>query len=313
MDNNTNIIPADTAKNGYCATIGFFDGVHRGHQFLIDRLAQTAHAEGRRALVITFDRHPRQVVHASYVPQLITPLAEKLRLLNATAADRVEVLRFDQTMAQMPARQFMRDILMERLDVDTLVIGYDNRFGHNRAEGFDEYVAYGHEMGMEVRRNDALDIGPWRVSSSLIRRMIANGHVEDANRCLGHRFAIEGRVSHGYAEGRKLGFPTANITPDTPEQIMPAKGVYAVSASVDGGEPMKAMMNIGDNPTFGRASTTLEAHILGFSGDIYGHTVRLEFATRLRDERRFDSADELKEQLARDMMAVESANIIAGN
>ena len=131
----------------FAATIGFFDGVHKGHQFLINRLNEMAHRDGLKSMVITFDRHPRQVVHADYVPQLITPLNEKLRLLNLTGADRVEVLHFDKNMAVLSAHDFMLEVLHRQLGVSTLLIGYDNRFGHNRAEGFDDYVRYGKDMG----------------------------------------------------------------------------------------------------------------------------------------------------------------------
>lgn len=287
----------------YCATIGFFDGVHRGHQFLIERLAHMARAAGMRSMVITFDRHPRQVVHADYVPQLITTLDEKLRLLRATAADRIEVLHFDTGMAALSARQFMQQVLHDRLGVRRLLIGYDNRFGHNRAEGFDDYVAYGREMGIDVVRNTPLDVDGMRVSSSLIRRLLASGDINGANRCLGHAFSLSGTVEHGFQEGRKLGFPTANIRPDSDWQMLPKSGVYAVEASIEGGPMRRAMMNIGTNPTFNRNRTTLEAHIIDFDGDIYNKEIRIQFIGRIRDERRFDNAAELGAQLAKDLEA----------
>lgn len=292
-------------RNEYCATIGFFDGVHRGHQFMIDSLTTMAHAQGRQSLVITFDRHPRQVVHADYVPQLITTTDEKLQLLHATAADRIEVLHFDAQMAQISAYEFMRQVLHKKYGVAMLLTGYDNRFGHNRAEGFADYVRYGEEMGMEVRQNTPIDIDGMRVSSSLIRRLIVEGNITEASNCLGHPYSITGSVAHGFQEGRRIGFPTANIVPESAEKLVPGNGVYATRVSVEGGEWMPAMLNIGTNPTFQRQQTTIEAHIIGFEGDIYGRKVRVEFGRKLRDEQRFESVEALQKQLEADKKEVE--------
>lgn len=292
-------------RNEYCATIGFFDGVHRGHQFMIDSLTTMAHAQGRQSLVITFDRHPRQVVHADYVPQLITTTDEKLQLLHATAADRIEVLHFDAQMAQLSAYEFMRQVLHEKYGVAMLLTGYDNRFGHNRAEGFADYVRYGEEMGIKVLQNTPIDIDGLRVSSSLIRRLIVEGNITEANNCMGHPYSITGSVAHGFQEGRRIGFPTANIVPESAEKLVPGNGVYATRVSVEGGEWMPAMLNIGTNPTFQRQQTTIEAHIIGFEGDIYGRKVRVEFGRKLRDEQRFESVEALQKQLETDKKEVE--------
>lgn len=291
-------------RNEYCATIGFFDGVHRGHQFMIDSLTTMAHAQERQSLVITFDRHPRQVVHADYVPQLITTTDEKLQLLHATAADRIEVLHFDAQMAQLSAYEFMRQVLHEKYGVAMLLTGYDNRFGHNRAEGFDDYVRYGEEMGMKVLQNTPIDIDGMRVSSSLIRRLIVEGNITEASNCMGHPYSITGSVAHGFQEGRRIGFPTANIVPESAEKLVPGNGVYATRVSIEGGEWMPAMLNIGTNPTFQRQQTTIEAHIIGFEGDIYGRKVRVEFGRKLRDEQRFESVEALQKQLEADKKEV---------
>ena len=292
-------------RNEYCATIGFFDGVHRGHQFMIDSLTTMAHAQGRQSLVITFDRHPRQVVHADYVPQLITTTDEKLQLLHATAADRIEVLHFDAQMAQLSAYEFMRQVLHEKYGVAMLLTGYDNRFGHNRAEGFTDYVRYGEEMGMKVLQNTPIDIDGLRVSSSLIRRLIVEGNITEASNCMGHPYSITGSVAHGFQEGRRIGFPTANIVPESAEKLVPGNGVYATRVSVEGGEWMPAMLNIGTNPTFQRQQTTIEAHIIGFEGDIYGKKLCGEFSRKLRDEQRFESVEALQKQLETDKKEVE--------
>lgn len=292
-------------RNEYCATIGFFDGVHRGHQFMIDSLTTMAHAQGRQSLVITFDRHPRQVVHADYVPQLITTTDEKLQLLHATAADRIEMLHFDAQMAQLSAYEFMRQVLHEKYGVAMLLTGYDNRFGHNRAEGFADYVRYGEEMGMKVLQNTPIDIDGMRVSSSLIRRLIVEGNITEASNCMGHPYSITGSVAHGFQEGRRIGFPTANIVPESAEKLVPGNGVYATRVSIEGGEWMPAMLNIGTNPTFQRQQTTIEAHIIGFEGDIYGKKLCVEFSRKLRDEQRFESVEALQKQLETDKKEVE--------
>lgn len=297
-------------RNEYCATIGFFDGVHRGHQFMIDSLTTMAHAQGRQSLVITFDRHPRQVVHADYVPQLITTTDEKLQLLHATAADRIEVLHFDAQMAQLSAYEFMRQVLHEKYGVAMLLTGYDNRFGHNRTEGFADYVRYGEEMGMKVLQNTPIDIDGLRVSSSLIRHLIVEGNITEASNCMGHPYSITGSVAHGFQEGRRIGFPTANIVPESAEKLVPGNGVYATRVSVEGGEWMPAMLNIGTNPTFQRQQTTIEAHIIGFEGDIYGRKVRVEFGRKLRDEQRFESVEALQKQLEADKKEVEVVRFI---
>lgn len=272
---------------------------------MIDSLTTMAHAQGRQSLVITFDRHPRQVVHADYVPQLITTTDEKLQLLHATAADRIEVLHFDAQMAQISAYEFMRQVLHKKYGVAMLLTGYDNRFGHNRAEGFADYVRYGEEMGMKVLQNTPIDIDGLRVSSSLIRRLLAEGNILEANNCMGHPYSITGSVAHGFQEGRRIGFPTANIVPESAEKLVPGNGVYATRVSVEGGEWMPAMLNIGTNPTFQRQQTTIEAHIIGFEGDIYGRKVRVEFGRKLRDEQRFESVEALQKQLEADKKEVE--------
>ena len=292
-----------TTPRGYMATIGFFDGVHLGHRHLISQLCSEARRLGFDSMVITFDRHPRQVLCPDHAPRLLTTCDDKLRLLRATGADRIETLHFDRAMAAMTASDFMLITLSERLGVSRLMIGYDNRFGHNRAEGYDDYVAYGRSIGMTVTRYEPLDVDGLRVSSSLVRRLLDEGDIATANRCLGREYAITGRVVEGFKEGRRLGFPTANISPDDPCLLIPRNGVYAVRVTT-GGVTIPAVMNIGDNPTFHRAATTLEAHLLDFHSDLYGESVHVTFDSRLRDERRFDSPDELKAQIARDTQAV---------
>lgn len=282
------------------ATIGFFDGVHRGHRFLIERLKEDAKAAGLESTVITFERHPRQVLSSDYQPKLLTTFEEKRLLLSRTGVDNCAVLQFDRQMAQMTAREFMERVLAGLLNVKRLYIGYDHRFGHNREEGFEDYVRYGRELGIEVLQNTAFDLEGVNVSSSVIRSFLQEGEVEMAARCLGYPYFVSGKVMPGVQEGRKLGFPTANIEV-TAEKLIPASGVYAVTARLEGSAALKpAMMNIGTRPTFGENEQTLEVHILDFEDNIYGKELLVSFAHRLRGERKFRSAEDLADQLRKD-------------
>ena len=274
---------------------------------------QTAREEGRKSMVITFDRHPREVLHADYQPQLLTTLDERLRLLERTGVDSVAVLHFDESLSKLSAREFMGEVLSRRLHVVKLFIGYDHRFGHNRAEGFDDYVRYGREMGMEVVQNPAFDLEGTHVSSTLCRRYVAAGEMDQATRCLGYPYLLEGRVVPGFQQGRKMGFPTANIELDDSRRLVPASGVYAVKVAVDDVRPEwhLGMMNIGVRPTFGGTKTTLEVNIFGFYGDLYGRKLQVVFLHRIREERKFGSPEELERQLKKDkqtIIQVEKAN-----
>ena len=290
----------------YVATIGFFDGVHRGHQYLISRLMEQAAAAGMPSMVITFDRHPREVLGSNYQPRMLSTLSEKLQRLRQTGVDRCEVLSFTPQLAALTAREFMQHVLKEQLNVGKLYIGYDNRFGHNREEGFDDYVRYGREMGIEVIHNDAFQLNKVNISSSVVRSFLDEGEVELANQCLGYNYTVEGGVVDGVQEGRKMGFPTANIEPSYALKLIPAPGVYAVKVRVEGADEwLSGMMNIGTRPTFGENKLSLEVHILHFSGNLYGRTLAVSFVKRLRAERRFSSPSALRNQLIRDEQAVE--------
>ena len=283
------------------ATIGFFDGVHRGHQFLIANVMEEAKRAGLASLVITFDRHPRQVLNQAYQPQLLTTLERKLQLISLTGVDNVAVLRFSKEMASLTAKEFMRQVLAESLNVKVLVIGYDNRFGHDRTEGFDDYVAYGRELGIQVVQAKSYTLDNMKVSSSLIRSFLEGGEVEMASHCLYRPFELYGTVKKGFQEGRKLGFPTANLDLGNSGQIIPKDGVYAVWATVDGhSHRWPAMMDIGSRPTFGGSQLSLEVNIIGFHGNLYDKQVKVQFVSRVRDNRKFDSTDSLAEQLRKD-------------
>ncbi len=264
---------------GFVATIGMFDGVHRGHQFVLRHVVDEAQRRGLHSMAVTFDRQGAPT---------LTPLADKLRLMAQCGIERTEVLTFDDALKQLTARQFMADVLQARYDVRVLMIGYDNRFGHNRAEGFDDYVRYGRELGMDVLQLPA----EGTVCSSMIRQLLTNGDVAAVAEALGYAYTISGCVAHGEHVGTQMGFPTANLVPDCATQLLPAPGVYAVRVGTHGG-----MMNIGTRPTFDGHQQTLEVNIFDFDDDLYGREISVSFVQRLRDEKYFDSPEALIHQL----------------
>lgn len=291
--------------NPCVATIGFFDGVHCGHQFLIRHLVETARREKLESTIITFDRHPRTVLQSDWQSEMLTTLDSKLILLSKTEVDNTVVLHFDQQLADFSAKKFMQQVLCDQLHVRKLFIGYDHRFGHGRKETFEDYVAYGRQMGIEVVQTPAFSIQDINVSSSVIRSFLREGEVEMARQCLGYPYTIIGRIVGGYHEGRKMGFPTANLDISHYGQMVPEPGVYAVTVRMENSVQMKrAMMNIGVRPTFGGKCTTLEVHIFQFSEDIYGQLLLVSFVKRIRGEKKFGSPQELACQLEEDEQMV---------
>lgn len=287
------------------ATIGFFDGVHRGHQFLVRHLVETARQDGLSSTVITFDEHPRKVLQSDYQPEMLSTLDSKLLLLSKTGIDNTVVLHFDKALASLSAWEFMKQVLCDRLHVKKLFVGYDHRFGHNREETFDDYVRYGKQLGIEVVRNQAFVLNDIHVSSSVIRSFLKEGEVDLANQCLGYPYTIIGKVVNGYHEGRKLGFPTANLDISHFGQMIPSTGVYAVKVRLEHSmEEKRGMMNVGTRPTFNGKQVTLEAHIFNFNEDIYDQLLLVSFVHRIRGEQKFDSPEELAEQLREDAETV---------
>lgn len=287
------------------ATIGFFDGVHRGHQFLINQVIDEAKRNEMESAVITFDAHPRQVLQSEYQPELLSTLEEKLLLLSKTHIENVIVLHFDKSLAALSARNFMDEVLSKQLNVKELLIGYDNRFGHNRQEGFDDYVRYGHEIGIKVLHADPFQPNGEKISSSLIRRYIMQGEIEAANRALGYAYSIKGKIVKGYQNGHKLGFPTANLDMSSSLKLIPASGVYAVKVRLeDSVEWKRGMMNIGIRPTFNGSKISLEVNIFNLSDNLYDQTLCVSFVQRLRKERKFESLEALSHQLEQDKIAV---------
>lgn len=290
---------------GLVATIGFFDGVHLGHRFLIEELKRVAEIKGLPSAVITFSAHPRTVLQPDFHPNLLNTLDEKLVQLETTGLDYCIVMDFSEELSRLSAKEFITQVLKERLNVKTLLIGYDHRFGHDRADGFEQYVVYGTECGMDVLKASPFETEHVTVSSSAIRNTLLNGKVEDAAKLLSYPYSLTGHIVDGYKVGRKLGFPTANIVVDDPHKIVPAIGVYAVWVYVEG-EKHKGMLYIGDRPTLQNGTNiTMEVNILNFNRDIYNNQITVAFVSFVRGDYRFNSLEELKDQLAIDREVVD--------
>ena len=286
-------------------TTGFFDGVHIGHRLVIETLVSAARERGTQSVAVTFWPHPRTVLQdGARTLRLLSTLEEKKEMLLSLGVDKVEVLEFTREFSTLDARTYLEKYVRDRFGASTVVLGYDNRFGRrNPDEGFDDYVRYGKEMGIEVVECDPLELADGkRVSSTLVRDLLTDGRIEEATEYLGHRYSVEGTIVNGFREGRKIGFPTANLAID-PLKIIPAGGVYAVKVHVEGDMVLhNGMMNIGHRPTYGENGLTLETNIFRFRENIYGKKIRVEFCKKLRNECRFDSVSALARQLAEDAM-----------
>lgn len=291
------------------ATIGFFDGVHCGHRYLIGRVIDEARADGLASMVITFARHPRQVIDTHYVPRLLSTPEMKIERLAETGIDRCTVLDFDRRMAALTAREFMIHILSSRLNVRKLIIGYDNRFGHDRSESIDDYCAYGRTLGIEVVKSCGITVDGIRVSSSVIRNAIERGDLTEANRCLGYAYTLSAHVSHGFRNGHRLGFPTANLDMDEVCQLLPQIGVYATRVRIEGEcELHPAMTSVGTRPTFDGTRLSVETYILDFDANLYGRKIEVAFLKRIRGEKKFADLQQLRTQMADDERHIRELN-----
>lgn len=290
------------------ATIGHFDGVHLGHQHVLRRLIAVAKEKGfDHTMAITFDRHPRTLFDKSYVPNMLTTVEERQQLISLCGIDQCAVLQFDKPMAAYSACDFMKEILYDRLGVRLLLLGYDNHFGKREpGEGFEDYRRYGEEIGIEVVPCDGITMPDGRhYSSTMVRKLLADGHCQQAIECLGRPYTMHGTVVEGFHEGRKLGFPTANLSID-PLKVIPVGGVYAVRVRVEGfPETFNGMMNIGHRPTYGINGLTLETNIFHFDADIYGKEMTVALYKKMREEHRFSSVMGLALQLKADAMEAE--------
>lgn len=288
-------------------TVGTFDGVHVGHRAILRYLVERARERNGSSVVLSFSPHPREVVHGEEIP-LLTTIDERGDAMEVIGIDRFIVIPFTQEFSRLAAEQFVRDILVGRVGLQEVVIGFDHAFGKDRRGDARLLEQLGQELGFSVDVIPAQVVEEHVVSSTEIRRLIAEeGNLELAVQLLGRPYGLRGTVQRGDGRGRELGFPTANLQIDHPRKVIPAVGVYAVrvfisepSSNGRGEHGYPAMMNIGYRPTFGRRELTLEVHLIDFEGDLYGRDLRIEFVSRMRDERKFESVDALVEQLSAD-------------
>jgi riboflavin kinase/FMN adenylyltransferase len=279
-------------------TIGVFDGVHRGHRHLIDKLRHEAAAAGALAGVVTLRNHPASVLRGDFEPRYLTSLEERTRLLEEAGVELIVPITFDAALSQLSASDFV-SLLVRHLKMRGLVIGPDFAMGRDREGTAETLVSLGAESGFGVKVVDPLVEGGQVIRSTFVREALGRGDVSRVEELLGRRFTLTGRVVKGLGRGEGLGFPTANL--EAPHGLaVPGNGIYAAWAYVDEGTYMAAT-SIGDRPTFSDAPYAIEAFILDFDGDLYGRDIRLEFVRRLRDEVRFDSVAALQEQVDRDV------------
>jgi riboflavin kinase/FMN adenylyltransferase len=302
-----NVIYQNNAANFLpcVATVGIFDGVHIGHRFLIDQVKASAKAKNLQSVVITFAKHPRSVLSEDFHPEVLNTLDEKIDQLSTTGIDTCIVLEFTEKMAELSAHDFLKSILKDKFKVNTLFVGHDHRFGHDRLEGFPEYKKYGESMGMEVIQAKRYATAEFEhICSSEIRLEIQRGNLSSANSLLSYNYSVKGKVVSGFKVGRTIGFPTANLVPNNAEKLIPPQGVYAVRICWND-EYYKGMMNIGTRPTLSDDfKISLEVNMFDFDQDIYNQEITVEFIQKIRDEKKFNGLDELIEQLNKDKVTV---------
>lgn len=294
-------LEAITPDERAVVTVGTFDGVHRGHQAILRYLTERARQRQGVSTVVSFDPHPREVVHGESVP-LLSTIRERAALLEQYGLERFVVIPFTKTFAQLSPQAYVDEILLQRVGLKEIVIGYDHRFGKNREGDRELLERMGSAHGFSVDVIPPQEVDHDVVSSSKIRALLADeGDVHRAAEMLGRPYALHGTVQEGEKRGRKLGYPTANIGVSDPDKLIPRIGVYATRVQVGDTAPVYGgMMNIGRRPTFDEMDVTVEVHLLGFEGSIYGEMLHVEFLQRLRDEQKFDSVDALVAQLSRD-------------
>lgn len=280
-------------------TTGTFDGVHIGHQKIIDRLRSIANDIDGETVLLTFFPHPRMVLFSDSDIKLISTKNEKIKLLDAAGIDHLIIHPFSRAFSRLSSVEFVRDVLVNKIGTKRLVIGYNHQFGRNREGTFEHLKEYGPVYGFQVEEISAQDIDEVSVSSTKIRRALEEGQVDIAAEYLTRPFFLSGIVVKGNHLGTKIGFPTANIQVLDSHKIIPANGVYSVLVSA-GGKQYKGMLNIGVRPTVDGSEKTIEVHIINFNDDLYGEEIAIEFVSWIRDEQKFNSIDALKEQLQLD-------------
>jgi riboflavin kinase / FMN adenylyltransferase len=279
--------------------LGNFDGLHRGHMKIIERVRRVASERGATAVAMTFDPHPPRVVRPDKAPPLLMTKTQRLEALERAGVDGVAVVRFTSELSRWDPETFVRTVLVEWLHVAEVWVGANFLFGHDRAGNFSSLRGLGSRYGFRAEKIDPVRYKDFVVSSTRIRRLISEGRVDEASALLGHPYTIDGTVVEGSHRGRDLGFPTANLA--TGNELIPPHGVYATTVRLDG-VIYPSITNVGIRPTFDdEPRTVIETHLLDVERDLYGRTLRLGFVQRLRDERRFESVDLLKAQVGADV------------
>jgi riboflavin kinase/FMN adenylyltransferase len=298
--------------SGTVATVGTFDGIHRGHRAVLSEVVRRGRAAGRPSVLVTFDPHPLEVVNPTAAPRLLTLPDEKRALVAALGIERVEVIAFTTELARLGPEDFVRDVLRARFGMEELVLGYDHGFGRGRSGDVELVRRLGREDGFAVEVVAAVTDNGQPISSSLIRTAVAHGDLGSAARGLGRPYSLRGTVERGAGRGRTIGVPTINLTSPDPRKLLPPDGVYAVRVRLPGkgeGEKEQAhggMMNQGARPTFGVHARGLEIHLFDYDGDLYDATVTVEWVDRLRDTQTFPSRQALVDQIERDAVAARS-------
>lgn len=281
-------------------TVGTFDGVHRGHQAIIEYLNSRAENQDGPSTLVSFDPHPRSVVHGADVP-LLTTVEERAALLERLGVDRFVVIPFSEEFAQLPPEVYVEDVLVNRIGLQEITVGYDHRFGKKREGDIDLLKDLGPTHGFEVDVIPPQEVDQDVVSSRGIRDLLSEkGDAEAAAEHLGRPYELSGIVARGEGRGREIGYPTANLALEDNRRLVPKRGVYATRVQLPGGDCRGGMMNIGRRPTFDGMDVTVEVHLFDFDGDLYGERLAVQFLRRLRDERKFDSPDALAMQLSED-------------
>ena len=290
-----------SGEGGTCVTVGTFDGLHIGHRKILKELVESARYGGLRSVVITFDPHPRQVLAKGSVVRFVLTRKEKVEMMSTLGVDVLVIHPFSLDFAALTAKDFLVDMLCARLNMKCLVKGFNNHFGCDRLSDLGALEALGTEHGFDVVEVEEECRGGVTCSSTAVRRMIAEGRMSSASSILGYNYFVEGNVVHGRMIGRTIGFPTANIYLGDDSKILPRPGAYVATVDLDG-RTWPAILNIGSNPTVNDECDRvfLEAHIIGFEGDIYGRRIRVNVLRHIRNEVKFASLSELKDQLQKD-------------
>ena len=303
-----NSITDFTATKKTIVTLGTFDGVHIGHNAILDKICKVANSESLESVILTFFPHPRLIVSNNYDIKLLNTIEEKSALLEKKGIQNFIIHPFDKTFSELSPREFVTQVLVDKLNIQKIIIGHDHKFGKDRAADFNDLINFGKEFGFEVEEISAQQINEVSVSSTKIRNSLLDGNVALANEYLGYSYVLTGIVVKGNQLGRTIGFPTANIEIPEDYKLIPKNGVYIVTANVnnDSSDNKQAkqtvfgMMNIGVKPTLGENKLSIEVHLLNFDKDIYNQKIQVNVLERLRDEQKFESFDALKTQIESD-------------